>query len=78
MIKVSFVALSKLGISGGRNKFKGHDFSTSRGKKEQNSGAVSVSLKENIGGNQRVESDNRQASQFCHHLYNTEQCNVSK
>ena len=35
---------------------KGHDFSTSRGTEEQNSGAVSVSLKEAISEYQTVES----------------------
>ena len=32
--KVSFAALSKLRVSWGRNKFKGHDLFTSRGKEE--------------------------------------------
>ena len=33
--KFSFAALSKLRVCRGRNKFKGHDFSTSRGKEER-------------------------------------------
>ena len=60
--KFSFAALLKLRVSRGRNKFKGYDFSTSRGKEERTSGAVSIYLKESIGGNQRVESDDRPVS----------------
>ena len=43
--KVSFAALSKPRVSGSRNKFKKHDFSTSRGKEEKNSEAVQFLLK---------------------------------
>ena len=55
--KKSVLELCQNLVSGGSDKFIGHDFITSRGKKEQNSGAVTVSLKETISDNQRVESD---------------------
>ena len=58
---------------GGRNKFEGHDFSTSRRKDEKHSGAVSVLLKEVISDSHIVESGDTlvSPSSHCSSAYNS-------
>ena len=57
--KISFVILSNVRVSRFGYNFKGYDFKTSRGEKENTSGTMSTSIEKTVSDSQRADSGYR-------------------